>query len=198
MINENLKKRLANQPTSEYYIVSAHKKDGTKIEVEIRARLSNFAGHSVILGTIIDVSERVKLETALKESEEMYRRLFQSNMDVVLMIDLEGFIIDINQVGEDVSGYKRQELVGQHFSQIVYPEDFSKVEVLFAEVLQGKPIRYEAKGMNKAGGAVDVLVSAMPLYKNGQITGHFAFIKDITHEKQHLQIVQKWAGNRNN
>ncbi len=139
---------------------------------------------------LLDISEKVKQE---KSSDQLYRRLFESNMDFALVVDINGVIIDINQVGEEATGYKREELKGLHYSKLVYPEELPETKTIFEKVLQGKSIRYETKGTNKDGEIVYTLVSSMPLFNEGEVSGVFSLIRDITEQREHLQMIHSLA-----
>lgn len=193
IIENYTKKRLAHQDAPEQYTVTTRQKDGSKLDLEFRVKTSILNGKPIILGSISDVTEKNKLETSLKDSEKLYRRLFESNMDLVIIANHNGVIIDVNQATEEAMGYKRTELIGQHYSILVYPEDLPKVEDAFERVMQGESTRYQTKGIDKHGEIRIFTVSVMPLYFEEEITGFFAFVKDITEQEHYLETIQKLA-----
>jgi len=79
-----------------------------------------------------EITEKKKSEVALKESEERFRLLLEGMKDyAVLMLSPEGHVLSWNLGVERINGYKREEIVGKHFS-IFYPPE---------EVQSGKPER---------------------------------------------------------
>jgi len=52
-------------------------KAGERIPVEVNNHLINYKGHEVCLAISRDITERKKVEKALKQSEEKYRTIFE-------------------------------------------------------------------------------------------------------------------------
>jgi two-component system, cell cycle sensor histidine kinase and response regulator CckA len=70
--------------------------------------------------------ERKLAEESLRESEEKHRTLLEAMPDIVYKIDSEGRFKFLNPgIGE--LGYAPDELIGEHFSKIIHPEDISEV-----------------------------------------------------------------------
>jgi len=63
----------------------------------------------------VDINENKKIEEALKESEEKYRRLFEDSMDGYVLADPDtGIMLDCNHSFAEMLGCTREELIGQH------------------------------------------------------------------------------------
>lgn len=60
-------------------------------------------------------TERKRIEEELKNSEEWLRILFEYAPDAYYLNDLKGNCVDGNKSAEDISGYKRKELIGKNF-----------------------------------------------------------------------------------
>jgi len=74
-----------------------------------------------------DVSERVRTETALRDSEELYRRLIASIPDLIIRTDLGGNIVFANEVAARMNGDKDTHgLIGLNVFNFVAPEDREK------------------------------------------------------------------------
>ncbi len=74
-----------------------------------------------------DVTERVRTETALRDSEELYRRLIASIPDMIIRTDLDGKIVFANEVAARLNGDKDSgALVGLNVFNFVAPEDREK------------------------------------------------------------------------
>lgn len=71
-------------------------------------------------------SKLTAIRTALLQSEERYRNLVQSIPDIIYQLDLAGRFIFISDAVRDM-GFEPDELIGQHFSAILHPDDVKSV-----------------------------------------------------------------------
>ena len=68
----------------------------------------------IILLAIEDITERKRLEDLLTESEERYRRIFETASDgIVLLEKREGHIVHANPATEKMLGYSEEEYIGK-------------------------------------------------------------------------------------
>jgi PAS domain S-box-containing protein len=80
----------------------------------------------IILLAIEDITERRRLEDLLTESEERYRRIFETASDgIVLLEKTEGNIIQANLAVEKMLGYSKEEYLGKKLQDIGISLDMS-------------------------------------------------------------------------
>jgi PAS domain S-box-containing protein len=72
-----------------------------------------------INGVARDISERLRLERELSQSEERFRFLVQNSPDIVFSTDAEGRFTFLSDAIERVTGHRSGDVLGQHFSVIV-------------------------------------------------------------------------------
>ena len=72
-----------------------------------------------INGVARDISERLRLERELSQSEERFRFLVQNSPDIVFSTDAEGRFTFLSDAIERVLGYRSQDVIGEHFSTLV-------------------------------------------------------------------------------
>ncbi len=72
-----------------------------------------------VVFTLDDITEKIFQQNALKESEEQYRSLFNSNRDAILVADTERRILDANPAFETLFGFSLAELKGEN-TQLIY------------------------------------------------------------------------------
>jgi len=76
------------------------------------------------LGFAKDVTERKIAEQALKVSEEKYRTMLIASPDGIFIIDLNGIITDVSEIGLEIFGTDNSsELIGKHFLRFVPSEE---------------------------------------------------------------------------
>jgi PAS domain S-box-containing protein len=67
-----------------------------------------------VIGGWIDITERREAEEALRSSEERLNILFQYAPDAYYLNDFQGNLVDANKTAEDLTGYRKEEFIGQH------------------------------------------------------------------------------------
>lgn len=130
----------------------------------------------------IEANERKIAETALQESEERYRTLFDSSLDTVFTVDLRGYFTSINRAGETLIGYPRDELLGTNFRRILSPEMadsvFSAYNALYKS---GKPLSGFRYSFTRPDGQERTVEGYVTLQrKGGTVIGFQGTVRDIT------------------
>ncbi len=77
-----------------------------------------------------------KMETALRQSEQRFRDLFESTNDLIYTQDLEGRFISINPSLEKTYGYQKEEIIGRSAADFMPPESRSLFESEYLENLK--------------------------------------------------------------
>ena len=86
-------------------------------------------------------AEKEVLDGMLELSEERYRYLVQNSPDIIYALDENGRFTFVNSVVERTLGYGCDDLIGQHYSSIVYEDDIEKARGLFGEPGTSDPSR---------------------------------------------------------
>ena len=83
--------------------------------------------------------ERTMVETehSLSESEQLHRYIVNSSPDFIYMLDPQGVFTYVNDMVENLLGYKRNELLGKHFSAIIHSHNAAESHHFFSEQRAG-------------------------------------------------------------
>ncbi|MFH2141118.1 MAG: PAS domain S-box protein [Bacteroidota bacterium] len=163
------------------------KKDRSLIWVELNVSLTLDENKKLIglHGVTREISKRKKAEQSLRESEEKFRFAFQTSPDAINISLLEtGKSVDFNEGFENISGWKKEEVIGKDTSEIKIwknPED----RIRFTDLLKknGSVENMEAEFRRKDGKIITGIISAGLINLNN--TPHIiAITKDISDRKQ--------------
>jgi PAS domain S-box-containing protein len=91
--------------------------------IDIHSIAEYDADKNIVFGTIQDISERKKVEEALKQNEEYFRTLFENNSSALIVIENDTSISLVNQEASIISGYSKEELLSMKWVQMIHPED---------------------------------------------------------------------------
>lgn len=138
-----------------------------------------------------DVTERLKAQQDLLDSERRFRLLVSNVTDYALyMLDPDGNVTSWNAGGEKIKGYAPDEIIGQHFSRFYTPEDQSAGRPQRALQIVRDTGRYEEEAwrVRKDGSFfwASVVIDAVK-DEYGHLLGFAKITRDIT-ERRESQI----------
>jgi len=140
---------------------------------------------STIAEQVAAAIERARLYQSLHDSQQRYRTLFEQANDAVILQDLNGGILDVNERACQLLGYARASLIGMHVSGIVSPRS----PLLLAQHMQmaEETLRVEGEYIRNDGSPVPVEVSMAFLRVAGKPLV-FVLAHDIT---EHIRLEER-------
>jgi two-component system NtrC family sensor kinase len=99
------------------------RKDGSTFDAEITSHEISFGGREARLVMANDITERQRMEAALRVSEEHFRSLTENALDLISVIDLNRKIRYQSPSSRRALGYAPDELVGKSIFDFVHPDD---------------------------------------------------------------------------
>lgn len=99
------------------------RKDGTEFPVEIGLNPVETERGIMVLGTIVDITERKGAEEALRRSQEQLAGIINSAMDAIITVDSEQRIVVFNSAAERMFRYPADEAIAQSLDRFI-PERF--------------------------------------------------------------------------
>ncbi len=175
------RQRIEGRSVPAKYEFKGIRKDGTIMFLEVD--VVELVEHGNVVGTrsyLWDVTERHRVEEALRESESRYRILIEQASDGILIADSRGNIVDVNKNGCAMLGYNREEMLRLSLINLITGGSVKANLARFDQILEGKELVKEYQLRCKTGGTFPAEVSSKLLPDNRLLS----IVRDITERKQ--------------
>ncbi len=132
-----------------------------------------------------DITDRVLSETKLRESESLFRVMFETAPVGMVLTCMEGQLLKVNQAYLDIIGYDYDDALALSYWDIT-PKRFAEQEEEQLRLLHetGRYGPYEKTYICKDGKEVPVLLNGMLLPDSEGVNHIWSFVEDITESKQ--------------
>lgn len=142
-----------------------------------------------------ETTERVRSDTALRESEERFRAIFTQTAAGIGQSDLAGRLHLVNRRFCEIVGYSETELLKMRVQDITFPTDLEDYLRSFRQMIEtGESFDIEKRYVRKDGSLVWVANSVSPLRdEHGEIKQAAAVVVDITERKRAQEVERRLA-----
>lgn len=164
------------------------RKNGTALETEIHTRKLSDGNY---LAVARDLTERIKAEKQIRESEEKYRILVEHASDGIVITTTNGIYIDINSTICNMLGYTKEELRNKNLIDLLIIRK-GDVPLRIDEVLAGKTVLQERCIIKKNGDILTVELNSKLLPDNRILV----IVRDIT-ERSQIEGALRQSNERN-
>lgn len=189
---EQLLERFHSKPDQEAaFETRQRRKNGSLVDVEISANTVQVDGRRLRCCVVRDITQRKATETQLR----LAASVFQGAAEGIMITDADTGILDVNQAFTRLTGYRRDEVIGQapRLLQSGHhgPEFYA---AMWRAVLETGYWHGEIWNRHKNGSllAEDISISAIK-DASGVINRYIALFSDITERKQHQEKIEHLA-----
>jgi len=102
------------------------RRDGKQVEALISGATVEFDGEPHFVVSLLDVTEQRRVERERQQADARYRALFESTSDSIAIFSPDWRFIDLNAGNRRLSGYAREELIGQPVTMVLDQEDLAQ------------------------------------------------------------------------
>jgi two-component system, sporulation sensor kinase E len=177
------------------YEIAMFSKDGKPRLFQVSASpiWNEDGGFAGSLAIVMDVTERRRMEETLRESEERFRKIFESASDSIIYLDRSGRIININEKAVQVFGGSKEELLGKHFIKvgIFSSRDIPRLLSTFARILAGKPGYANILIRNRIGQERYLECSSSIVKIDNRFVGILVIARDVTERKKMEEVLRE-------
>jgi len=182
---ETWKKDLTHKTS--YRVFSVVCKDGSVKEIEFRATMLD---DGRIIMTLSDITERVRKEDELRESENRYRTLFDSAADAIFVHDLKGKFLDTNSVACERYGYDKKGFLQMSLQDVTTPGRTKSTSQRLEEIRKRGHFLYETVHLRHDGEHIPTEVSSQIIEYSGRPVV-LSIARDITERKQAEEVLRE-------
>jgi PAS domain S-box-containing protein len=169
------------------------KKDGTVFPVELSAGFTTMGNRNIQIVTSRDITERIRIQEALSNSEQKYRELTEMLPQAIYELDAQGNPKYMNKAGLKIFGIENRTGDKKAFEFFI-PEDMQRMKQALKteaarmvdekgvkEPVPSEPVEYTAQRTD--GSKFPVLIYGTSIVENGEVTGSRGMIIDISERK---------------
>jgi PAS domain S-box-containing protein len=135
-------------------------------------------------GFVTDISNRKSAEIRLREMSVV----LSNAVEGISQLDSQGRYLMVNQAYASAVGYQPEEMLGMEWQRTVHPEDIEMVTAAYQQMLSAGKVEVEARGIRKDASLFYKQLNMIAIYnEQGQSTGHYCFMKDISEQQAALR-----------
>jgi PAS domain S-box-containing protein len=139
-----------------------------------------------MFGTIQDITERKRMEGALRASQEFLESIIDNEPECVKLISPDGSLLTMNRAGLDmIQADFLDQVKGKNILELVAPEYRKAFKALNMKVFQGGAGKLEFDVLGLKGRILRLETNAVPLHdEKGKVAALLGITRDITEQKR--------------
>lgn len=163
----------------------ARRKDNTSFDAD--AAFSAIVDEGEVVGlvcSIRDVTERRRVEIALSEQRDFALQVMNTMAQGLTVTGPDGRFEFVNPAYAQLLGYQPEQLIGKSPFDLTIEPDHQQLQNSKSQRLAGEISTYETRLRHVDGHDIYVLISGVPRWRDGIVTGAIAVVTDLTTRRQ--------------
>jgi len=190
----DLLRRLTDRKSLRGEEICLKRKDGSPVWVlETVTLLPGEGGGQIMEGTLLDISDRKRVEASLTESEERYRLLAQFSTDLISRHTLDGICLYASPACRTLLGFEPEEIVGRSILELVHPDDVEPLREIQERLgVQTDTLTTRYRVMRKDEGWIWFETTSRTIRspETGSVVEIIAVSRDISERKEAEQRIE--------
>jgi PAS domain S-box-containing protein len=192
LVVNNLQRREWNLIDDLQYTFRGRRKNGELVYIDVTGERIIDSNPPTVFGMLMDVTKREKRKHKL----ERYEHMVNTAGDIVYALDPDGRFTFVNDTTSCLTGYPRDEIIGQHVSLLIEEEDIKKGRELIQELRhddsdEPSNSAYEVTLTTADGTTIPCQTNITLLTDNDdEFNGTVGVVRDITEQKELREMLQ--------
>jgi PAS domain S-box-containing protein len=156
-------------------------KNGNTLWLENNVTMITWKGQTAVLNFLQDITARKQAEVTIQESKATIQAMIDAAPETMLLVDTEGIVLVVNQIGANRIGLCKDEIIGQSLFDFLEPETSERIMQNIKQMLTSeKPLCFADKHMGR-----HYYNSLYPVFAlNGDVEKIAIFAQDLTRQRQ--------------
>jgi PAS domain S-box-containing protein len=151
------------------------------LEINIVPLFDDENVHIGFMAVEADITERVKFEQEIKESEASFRTILENSSEMIHTIDKDGKLIWANRSWKEKLGVKNIDIKGLYLNQFLDKKTLEEFQQIIPLVMNGEIVTdLNCVFLSTGGSVLNLTGRAIPIYKGNEVIGSQAYLHDVT------------------
>jgi PAS domain S-box-containing protein len=161
-------------------------KSGEERWVEFAAAMIRHGGHTAVVGTAFDITERCRAQAVQRNRERRFRALIEHSSDVVSVVGIDGRLTYVGPSVRRVLGHAPEDLIGRSILDLVHEDDRAILRQGMRDAMSrpGEPITVEYRLRHADGSWRWTEGVGTNLLHEPMVGGIIANVRDVTDRRR--------------
>ncbi len=161
-----------------------YKANGDLVDVEVKSMAFEFNDSPASQTLVNDISERKRVQDAIRKNEKLYTQLFQNAPVAVVLLDEHHLVMQSNKGFEKMFGYSEADIKGKSLNTVIVPENLlEEGESLNRKVIHNEVTIIETVRAQRGGKLIPVIIYGFPVILEKRTIGIYGVYVDISVQK---------------